>query len=347
MGTLRITGIIELDQFWPVSDSDADTTKIKLTVGDNSFEYRENGETNFKVTKVFKDAVSRGQGTRAVIKTSKKTGDQTITVRLQGVDAPELHYRAAPLKTSPEITPEKRAAFNELNKERRQCFAESATVALFKHLQQFSKGSNMVQANFESTVDKPFEVVDTYGRFIGNIFVNDDKNITLWLVENGWCSPAFYTSMSKEEIEAFLAVWKKGKKLKGRTSKSIIKDAGKFDETLLYRKPGTVTDFKTGDDKGKTIMPKIYRRQVAWTVSKKTKIISAGTSFKTQLKKAPDQLILLNDFLSDGLTASTVHALHDFISDENKILKKPEEFIFQEKPGTLVNAKGKKITEWN
>ena len=177
--------------------------------------------------------------------------------------------------------------------------------------------------------------------------VNNDKDVNLWLVENGWCSPAFYTSMAKEEIEAFLAAWKKGKKIKGRTSKSIIKDASQFDETLLYRKPGTVTDFTIGDDKGKTIMPKIYRRQVSWIVSKKAKVISAGTSFKTQLKKSPDQLVLLNDFLSDGLTASTVHALHDFISDENKILKKPEDFIFQEKPGTLVNARGKKIVEWN
>ena len=347
MGTLRITGIIELDQFWPVRDSDADTTKIKLTVGDNSFEYKEDGATSFKKTTVFKDAISRGQGSRPVIKTSKKTGEQTITVRLQGVDAPELHYKAAALKTSPEITPAKRAKFNELNEERRQCFAESATVALFKHLQQFSADQVIVEAIFESTVDKPFEVVDTYGRFIGNIFVNNDKDVNLWLVENGWCSPAFYTSMSKEEIEAFLTAWKKGKKIKGRTSKSLIKDASKFDENLLYRRPGTVEDFKIGDDKGKTIMPKIYRRQVSWIVSKKAKVISAGTSFKTQLKKSPDQLVLLNDFLSDGLTASTVHALHDFISDENKILKKPEELIFQEKPGTLVNASGKKIVEWN
>lgn len=346
MGTLRITGIIELDQFWPVHDSDADTTKIKLTVGDRSFEYREEGETDFKITKVFKDAISKGQGSRPVIKTSKKTGEQTITVRLQGVDAPELHYKAAPLKTDPAITAAKRAKFNELNKERRQCFAESATVALFNHLKQFSDDGLIVAAIFESTVDKPFEVVDTYGRFIGNIFVNNDKDVNLWLVENGWCSPAFYTSMAKDEIEAFLAAWKKGKKLKGRTSKSIIQDASKFDDTLFYRAPGTVTNFKIGNDKGKTIMPKIYRRQVSWVVCKKTKVISAGTSFKTQLKKSPDQLVLLNDFLSDGLTAATVHALHDFINDQNKILKKPEEFIFQEKPGTLVNSSGKKITEW-
>jgi hypothetical protein len=107
-----------------------------------------------------------------------------------------------------------------------------------------------------------------------------------------------------------------------------------------------VQSFVIGEDKGKTIMPKIYRRQVAWMVAKKAKVIAAGTGFKTQLKKSPDQLVLLNDFLANGPTASKVYALHDFISVDNKILKNTEEFVFQEKPGTLVNAKGIKITTW-
>ena len=196
---------------------------------------------------------------------------------------------------------------------------------------------------FESEVDKPFEVVDTYGRFIGNIVVNGDRDINTWLVENGWCSPAFYTSMSNDEIDIFLKAWVKGKKIKGRTSKSISKIASTFNWDLVYRKPGTIQNFMVGEDKGKTIMPKIFRRQVAWMVAKKAKVISAGTSFKAQLKKSPDQLILLNDFLTNGSTASKVYALDDFISSDNKILKNPEEFVFQEKPGTLINSNGEKI----
>ncbi len=93
-------------------------------------------------------------------------------------------------------------------------------------------------------------------------------------------------------------------------------------------------------------MPKIYPRQVSWMVAKKAKVISSSTSFKTQLKKSFDQLILLNDFFKNGPTASRVYPLHDFISNDNKILKNTEEFIFQEKPGTLVNINGIKITEW-
>ena len=347
MGTLRIKGTIELNQFWPLGSSDADTTKMKLIVGDDSFQFKATGENDFKKTTVFHSAVSKGLVVKPVINTSKRDGVQSIIIRLQGVDAPELHYKAAPLKKSPEITDAKRKKFNELNKERRQHFAESATVALAAHLKYYTK-TELVDAVFDSEVDYPFEVVDTYGRFIGNIYIGDanENDLNTWLVENGWCTPAFYTSMSKEEIAIFLSAWLKGKKLNGRTSKSIIRDAGRFNWDLIYREVGTVESFAIRDDKGKAIMPKIFRRQVAWMVSKKAGVITSKTSFKAQLKKSPDQLVLLNEFIANGITASKVYALHDFITDEGRILKKPEEFVFQEKPGTLVEPTGKKIIDW-
>lgn len=346
MGTLRITGIIELNQFWPQSSSDADTTKMKLIVGDDSFEYREDGTTVFKKTLAFKNAVSKGQGTRPVINTSVRTGEKSITVRLQGVDAPELHYQASALKKDPAITAAQRKEYNDLNrKEKRQHFAESATVALMKHLKKFSK-NGFVPVWFQSKVDKPFEVVDTYGRFVGEIMIGEDHNLNIWLLENGWCMPTFYTSMKKEEIETFLAAWKKGKTKKGRTSKSLIKDMNKFDWEMLYRLPGTVSDFKIGDDKGKTIMPKIFRRQVAWQTCKKAKVIAASTSFASFLKKKPDQLVLLNDFLLNGLTASRVFAIHHFINADGKLTKNPEDIILQEKAATMVDENNKKIETW-
>lgn len=345
MGTLRIKGVIELSQFWPVGSSDADTTKIKLTVNTNSFTYKKEGQSVFKITTVFADAISKGQGARPVINTRASDGVQTITVRLQGVDAPELHYKAAPLKKSTGISAAKRKNYNDINKERRQHFAESSTVALANHLKKYAK-NGIVNAVFESQVDHPFEVVDTYGRFIGNIKTGSNHDINAWLVENGWCTPAFYTSMSKPEVEIFLKAWQKGLKKKGRTSKSIKYNASKFDWKLFYRLPGSVTKFIIGDDKGDSIMPKIFRRQVAWQVSKKATVEPATASFKSHLEKSPDQLILLNDFLQNGPTSSKVYNLHDYISSKGIISKKPEELVFQEKPGTLVNKNGKKITDW-
>lgn len=349
MGTLRIHGVIDLIQFWPTGSSDADTTKIKLIVGKNSFEYKKEGATKFTKTTVFSGATSKGQVSKEVISTSKKTGLQTITVRLQGIDAPELHYKAAPLKKSSTVTDAKRKKFNEINEDRRQCFAETATFELAKHLKQYANAAGIINAVFETMVDEPAESVDTYGRFVGNVRVGGNHDINTWLVENGWGHPAFYTSMSKEEIETFLIAWKKGKNKKSRPGKSISKNANDFDMNLLYRKPktGVVVPFTSGEDNGKVLMPKIYRRQVSWLMSKEAKVIPASTTFKAYLKKKPDQLALLDDFLTNGINSAEIFSLDEFVSAENKVLKKPEDFVFKEKAGTLVDSKGKKIEKWN
>ncbi len=347
MGTLRVYGVIDIIQFWPKGSSDADTTKIKLIVDKSSFEYKKEGATKFSKTNVFKGAVSRGQVAKEVITTSKKTGLQTITVRLQGVDAPELHYKAAPLKGGT-VTDAKRKKFNDLNEDRRQCFAETSTAALAKHLKPYADNFGIIPAIFETEVNEPAEAVDTYGRFVGNIRVGGNHDLNVWLVENGWGHPAFYTSMSKEEIGIYLQAWKKGKKKPNRPGKSISKNANNFDWDLVYRKPkaNVVIPFTAGEDKGPVLMPKVYRRQVSWLVSKEAKVITASTTFKAYLKKKPDQLALLNDFLDNGISSAKIFALDEFVSPDNKVLKNPEEFVFKEKAGTLVNANGVKITKW-
>jgi len=348
MGILRIKGTIDLIQFWPNGSSDADTTKIKLVVNENSFEYKREGATKFSSISVFWDAISKGQVSKAVVTTSKKTGDKTITVRLQGVDAPELHYHAAPLSKSGDITDAKRKLFNEINEDRRQCFAETSTVALAKSLKQFANADGIMNAVFETNVSEPGDSVDTYGRFVGNIRVAGDHDINLWLIENGWGHPAFYTSMSKEEIGTILDAWKKGKKKANRPGIAGSKNANDFDFDLIYREPKKEEeiDFTMGEDKGKVLMPKIYRRQLSWLISKKAKIITAATTFKAYLKKKPDQLVLLNDFLVNNLNSAKVLSLDEFISADNMVLKNPEDFVFKEKPSFLVNSSGKKITEW-
>ena len=110
-GLLRVRGTIDLEQFWPAGESDADTTKIKVTVGDGSFAFAADGKT-FKKTNAYVGAFSRGASNKQVI-----DGKGRITVRLQGIDAPELHYRAAPLRrAAPSPMP---SARNSISKTRR------------------------------------------------------------------------------------------------------------------------------------------------------------------------------------------------------------------------------------
>jgi endonuclease YncB( thermonuclease family) len=334
-GLLRIRGTIHLEQFWPNGESDADTTKIKVTVDANSFSHAPD-RINFTNTRVFDNAYAIGTGKKKLIDSQGR-----VTVRLQGIDAPELHFRAAALKsTAAGVTPKKRAAYNAANKpERRQFLAETATVALEKKLRNF--GTTEIPCLVYSYVDHPHDVVDTYGRFVGNILIgeNFDTDVNLWLAEAGWAYPTFYSSMESEEINAFLKAMKKaGKK---NVWKYYSLDAGSFDESLVYRKTGAVPN--AASDKGPVLMPKLFRRQVAHRMEKKAKVFS-GT-LEAYLKSKIDNCFTLDDFLENGVHSAVPRRFDEFIKG-TKFSIKPHEIVFKEKPSKVVDDKGKTIKEF-
>ena len=332
-GILRVKGTIDLDQFWPDGESDADTSKIKVTVGGDSFAFAADGK-NFKTTKAYFGAFSQGASKKEVIDKQDR-----ITVRLQGIDAPELHYRAAALKQSSGVSATKRAKFNAENKlNRRQYWAETATVALAKKLSTYG---SPIKCQVISFIDRPFEVVDTYGRFVANIMVGTGfkTDINLWLGEQGWAYPTFYSSMTPEEIEAYLKILSKAQS-KGRIWKNYSTDTAKFDSKLVFRPHGPAQPNK---DKGPVLMPKIFRRQVSFKIQKKVGVISG--SFIDYLKSNRDPCFKTEEFLKQGPNTAPVRSLHDFMKG-NKFTVKPHEVVFREKFSNLVNKNGKRIEKF-
>jgi endonuclease YncB( thermonuclease family) len=330
---LRVRGTIDLAQFWPDGEADADTSKIKVTVGSGSFAFAADGKT-FKPTDAYFGAFAVGASHKAVIDAQSR-----ITVRLQGIDAPELHYRAAPLKKSSKVSDAKRKKFNDENKSpRRQYWAETATVALAKKLSGYG---NPVKCQMTSFIDRPFEVIDTYGRFVGNIHIGSgfDTDINLWLSEEGWAYPTFYSSMEPEEIQAYLATLKKAQG-KGRIWKDYSTDTAKFDAKLLYRPKGPIEASK---DKGKVLMPKVFRRQLSFRLQKKAGVVSG--SFAEYLKANRDPCFRTDEFIKQGANTAPIRALHDFIKG-NKLLVKPHEVVFREKFSSMVDKNGKKIEKF-
>ena len=335
VGLLRIKGSIDLEQFWPDGSSDADTSKVIVDVAKDGFSYAADGK-KFKATRVFNNAFVKGAKKAPLINAKRQ-----ITVRLQGVDAPELHYRAAALKSSSAISDKKRAAFNEANRpNRRQYWAETATVALAKKLQAFGKQS--IKCEVYSYVDQPRELPDTYGRVVGNICVGKGfkTDINLWLVSEGWAFPTFYSSMSNDEIEAFLKAHAKGK-TKKRTLRSYSHKLNKFDAKLLFRGEGV--DIEAAADKGDVIMPKLYRRQVAYQMQRKAKVFS-GT-FRDYLEANADRCFRTSEFLKEGVHTAASVMLHDFVKGATFGLQ-PHEVVFKEKFSTLVDSKGKEIVKF-
>lgn len=338
MGLLRVKGTLDLNQFWPDGESDADTTKVIVQTDQNAFEFQPHPSATFAVTHAFNNATVKGKAKKPTI---DKKG--RITVRLQGIDAPELHYRPSPVPRNKILTATQRNTFKQLNKEYRQYFGETCTVQLHELLKQ--AGSGKIECKVITAVDKPNDVFDTYARFVGDVLVQingEEVDINHWLVEEGWAFPTFYTSMSAEEINSFIAAAKKGRQKAERLWHYIQEIIKKFDFNLVYRGKGA--SYEQADDLGPLIMPKLFRRHCTWAVYRRAGIVTK--KFLQYLIETRDDFFLTEEFLEQGQSAATLHFLGDFLQANGKFELEPEDMVFREKQSKLVGPDGEIITTW-
>ena len=252
MGTLIVSGVLQADQFWPKGRSDADTASVGLTIqGKNSFVFVDDAGKHHN-TKAFENAEVIGQhGRSPVIKTSKK-GTRKITIRLQGIDAPELHYQ-------PQVTGTKGKGILHPF---RQFIGETSANAL--HAFVATLGESQIPCEAVTVVSHPDEVCDTYGRVVANIVLTRGGtriDLNHWLLQEGWVLPAFYNSMLNVEILAVLADYKAAKQhSRGLFSKNLVTEAlARFDQHQVEQKGPP--SFKPFSDEGPVNFPKFFRRQ--------------------------------------------------------------------------------------
>jgi endonuclease YncB( thermonuclease family) len=342
-GLLQVHGSIALDQFWPSGRSDADTTKVVLTVAPNAIEFRKDSSTPFHSTHVFDNAIVKGRTRKAPIKNGQ------VTIRLQGIDATELHFQPSPLSLAEKkgASAAKLNAYHQVTHSYRQFLGATATKALHDFL--VATGKPSLDCLVLTQVDKPSEVFDTYGRMVGDIEVTikgQTVNLNHWLVEKGWAFPTFYSSMTNEEILALLALTKTARSAKIGVWKYLSKVVGAFDFTLLEPKAGDLSVLAT--DKGPVILPKLYRRQTNWSARNKAKITSQ--SFQQFLAAGsggkPDACFETKDFLTNGIHSATHRTFDQFVVGGKTINFEPEGLVFSEATSALIGADGKPITQF-
>lgn len=333
MGLLRVTGTIDIAQFWPDGSSDADTSTVLVDISKSAFKFQEHEGAPFKITRLFDNASVRGQGTKLAVKNGK------ITVRLQGIDAPELHYRPVAPRA---YSAAQKAAFKKYNDNFRQTLGETAAAALGKML----GGTGTFKCVVLSYVDKPNDVFDTYGRFVGEIVVTragKNTNINHWVLEKGWGFGTFYNSMVEGELDPMIKLVAKARKAKaGIYAYESNGPINSINFNLIHRKaapPG----WKPLSDAGPVVMPKTFRRQSVWSVGKKAKTETGN--FRAYLQKTPDSCFEMDDFVSQG-SAAKHRLLSEFFDGSSKFKSRPEDLVFVDKPSTLVDKNGKKITHW-
>ncbi len=202
-------------------------------------------------TRAFENAEVIGRhGPQAVIKRDKKLGADKITVRLQGIDAPELHFQPT-VKGS-----------RGKNGKFRQSLGETCSDALLKCVSVL--GQARIPCEVVSRVRLPADVCDVYGRVAGDVVVTVDGarvDLNHWLLREGWALPGLYNSMTRNEVRQALADYataaQDGRGMwRGKHVKAAL---APFVATRRYRKgPTSFTPFS---DKGPVNFPKFFRRQ--------------------------------------------------------------------------------------
>jgi endonuclease YncB( thermonuclease family) len=337
MGLLRVKGTIDTGQFWPQGTSDADTAVILVGVqATNAFQFQETPAGTFKTTHAFEGALLHGrQGAKAPVDSQGR-----LRVRLQGIDAPELHYQPSPLGKSVKATLPKKVldAYSALTHKYRQHWAESAALALLNFVSR--PGKQIIPCTVTTVVNEPTDVFDTYARLVGDIWIQQ-QNINLWLVRQGWVYPSYYDSMKPYEINAVLKAWTTGK-TRGRVAKALASKVGTLDFKLVYRS-GAKMNAVSGADRGTVLYPKMYRRLVTWSAQKKAGV--TANNFKQFVASGGDKYLRLADFLASGKNAK-LYPLASVLGAGGACNLRPESTVFVEDPNSQLKKDNKIVHNW-
>jgi endonuclease YncB( thermonuclease family) len=336
-GLLEVSATLDLDQFWPTGEADADTTKVVVNTAPNSFRFRPHPGAPFQVTHAFDDATVRGRITKKPIDEHGR-----MTVRLEGVDAPELHYTPQALVKKSQQTAQQRELYLKWNLKYRQYLAETATLALANLLRL--GGASPIDCKVVTAVDQPSEVFDTYARFVGYLtFTSPSGELVVnhWLVRNGWAFPGFYSSMSADEITVLIDAANEAYNQGAVLWSELSDDTGQFDFDLVYRGKNALPDAPA--DQGDVLLPKLFRRVAEWNVNKRAKMTTQ--TFKNFLRtKSSDFCFDTAQFLEQGASASEPVHLADLINSAGMFTRWPEEVVFQEAPTTITGPGGDDVT---
>jgi endonuclease YncB( thermonuclease family) len=322
-GLLEVHGHIDLAQIWPEGNSDADTLKVVINEKAGAFRFRAGPKEKFQVTHVFSKVKIKGRRITSPILLDRKTGRPQIVIRLQGIDAPELHFIAQSLIKGKKLN----------GKDFRQPFGKTSSLQLAKFLKRF--GESPLPCRVITAVDYPNEVFDVYGRFVGDILIDQNgksHNVNQYLVSAGWAFPAFYNSMSRQEIldlsDLAVQAQNGGKGMWPQVSKHIEP----FDWNRVLNK--ALPQGK--DDSGPVNFPKIFRRQTTYEVNKQAGNLSGTFLQYLAEQKNPDLYYEAQEFLGEDHHSLTSKRFEGLIDKTGRLKFNPKDIVFKEQYSGLV-----------
>jgi endonuclease YncB( thermonuclease family) len=338
MGLLRVNGTIDINQFWPTGKpgnilSDADTVHVQVQPA-TSFVFEGNITRAFDFAWIKTRKNKDGSRSPIYVIVSQGTVNAHIKIRLQGIDAPELHY-----------------SVDQKKKSVRQNWGKRAAFELRKFLKARASGTT-IPCHVETLVKSPADVFDVYGRFVGDIMIADGNailDVNHWLVEHGWAFPAHYNSAQLGEIDPINSLWASGKR--------------GFRRSIVNRAPNDMYGLDAGQagddqteakkDKGKVVFPKLFRRLVGFNEdSQGAATLSDFLALPVNKRDLVIDLAVFKTLTPAQRTDPTkknsgvpLIKFHTLVTDGNRLDRRPETMVFVEKPAVLKNSTGY-VTSW-
>src|SRR5262245_40346737 len=351
-GLLRARGTIDLSQFWPNGKSDADTAT--LAAREHGFWFSSDGALQrLRRTRVFEGAQIAGKN---FIKTDRK-----VTIRIQGIDAPELH--CPPGVRKPPGFPKKKPLKGNGGLFR-QLQGETATAGLAGEVFANSR-PKVVPCEVITRINLPNDAFDMFGRLIGDIFFrNGGKTISIaqLAAQHGWALPAYYNSMNPDEIHALHKLFEQARGKRSGIWPHFDKVVGQLN-LLKFRDGGVFSNKEEQSDLGQFVVPKLFRRQLRYSVLQQNNLAPktfndylAGKPLKGQTKKGTkDAWTTRAAILANPTMKKPTKAPHDSLAGlmgggnvfpTGVGVSQPGDVVFFEQPSTLKKKNGTKITRW-
>lgn len=357
MGQVEIRGKVDIFQYWPNGASDVDT--LQFVPDMPTAEYVSDGK-RVPVAAFFQnggnfqeDENKPGQERfRSIIRSS---GGKFLSVRLQGIDAPETHYASNFREgmftgdygqwLAKQVTRKKshRQPYGKLCTD---LFASGLRTSL--GIGPFNPDSPefLVEARLTILADSINGAVDVYGRVIGYVtLIGNGQEIVLndHALANGFAFCSFYGSMAIDEMQRLTGLYMGHGT--GEARKSQLRD--NLSDQLLDFEPELWTtasmrendrdDNRSGSFRSRCFDPKIFRRCVDWVGRREA--LGESIGLLDYIRSNDEEVVFLSDFVAaDGNWArSRKFAMGSLIARDGGFLYDPGEVVFEARPVIVVD----------